>query len=209
MSGRLRQEDRLRSGLVAGGAVLLLTFLASLLVAAPARAHTGLVDAVPAQGATGPAPEQLVLIFSEAVDPTLAAVSVTGPAGPVDLPASPDVRGRRLVQDLGALTAGDHRVRYRVVAGDGHPVTGQTTFTVRPPAAPTPVPGPAGAAAPPGSADGAPAASSEGGPASTPAASSEAGSGGTAAGVAVLLLLAAAALVVRRRPSVADPSGRG
>ena len=206
MSGRRTEDTRLLSGLVAGGALLLLTFLASVVVASPARAHTGLVEVAPADGAAvSTAPRQVVLTFASELDRSLAVVGLTGPSGPVDLPSAPEVTGRRVAQEVGALSAGEHRVRFRVVAADGHPVTGETTFTVERGAAAGDAGGAAGDTS--GAAGQAPAATTPAGTGREPAASvpppAATGSGSAAAGLpaaagAVLVLLVAGLLVLRR-----------
>ena len=74
-----------------------------LLTAGPAAAHASLLATDPAAGAVlDAAPREVTLTFSEEVDPTLAAVTLTGPDGaqvPLD---APRVEGSALVQPVPA-----------------------------------------------------------------------------------------------------------
>ena len=214
MSAPRPEDAHPLSRLLTGGALLLLSLVAALVVAAPARAHTGLVVATPRAGAAVPAPGQLVLAFSEELLPSLAVVSLQGPSGAVDLPAVPEVSGRQVVQQLGALAAGEHRVRYRVVAGDGHPVTGETTFTVQAAAVRTAAGrSPAAVAAPTAPAPTAPTPTAQTPTAQTPTddvAMAADRSSTTAAAGALLVVLGGAALVAWRRAARrTEAAGRG
>ena len=51
--------------------------LAILLMAGPAYAHAHLRSSTPQEGATGPAPAQLNLEFSAALEPRLSRIAVT------------------------------------------------------------------------------------------------------------------------------------
>jgi methionine-rich copper-binding protein CopC len=108
-----------------------------LSTAAPAWAHTRLVSSTPSAGASAEAPGEVVLVFSDPVQPTLSALSVTGPDGQEHVAGtpSPGGDGSSVSQALqGPLDAGTYRVAYRVLAADGHPITGSFAFTVAAPA---------------------------------------------------------------------------
>ena len=107
-------------------------------VASVAEAHTDLESTDPADGAVvAVAPSQMVLTFGDEVNPTVASAtvrvgdgepakaktSVDGPLVTVALPTDPG----------GATGPVAWRVAYRVVAADGHPLTGAVTFTVKAP----------------------------------------------------------------------------
>lgn len=95
----------------------------------PAQAHTSLVSVNPAEGSrTEAVPEQIVLTFSEDLrQPSEASLLVDGSAIAVEV----EVDGPRLVVVPPAdAVAGAYEVNYRVVSGDGHPVTGTHAFTV-------------------------------------------------------------------------------
>ena len=114
-------------------AAVLAAVLGSILTpAAPAWAHTRLVSSTPSQGVPAPAPGQVLLAFSETVQPGLSSVSVTGPDGEEHAAGSPSRAGdgTSVVQAMRSpLPAGSYRVAYRVLAADGHPVTGSFEIT--------------------------------------------------------------------------------
>jgi methionine-rich copper-binding protein CopC len=117
---------------------------------APASAHTDLLSSDPADDAAlDRAPATVRLVFGEPMAKGLVAVVVERKGDRANLAvAAPGVAGTAVTQRLpGSLPAGEYRVRYRVVALDGHPVTGEVRFVVRAAAArpsgrPTAAPGP-------------------------------------------------------------------
>ncbi|MCY7402623.1 MAG: copper resistance protein CopC [Nocardioides sp.] len=119
-------------------ALLALLMLCQLGLTGPASAHTSLVSTVPAAGAvSGPAPQQVALTFSKAVSPVLAEVVVTGPDGQQWQAGAPSTSGADVTQPLQPLTVpGEYQVAWRVVAADGHPISGTYAFQF---AAPVPV----------------------------------------------------------------------
>jgi methionine-rich copper-binding protein CopC len=179
--------------------------------AAPASAHASLVGVTPADGQQLLlAPTAVVLTFSEPIDARFVDVVVDAGGQPLVVEA-PRVEGVDVVQPLPALPAegGSVLVRYRVVSADGHPIDGQTGFTVEgqatapeptvsEPTAPEPTALETAAPEPTvqGPAAGGPAAASPGG--------TEDGSGmGLAMGAAAVTVLVAGGAVVarRRRPA--------
>jgi methionine-rich copper-binding protein CopC len=99
-------------------------------IAMPAQAHTSLRSSSPASGATVPSPAQIVLTYADPVivprvivTDTAGGHHETGPAHAVDAQVTQRVGG--------PLTPGVYTVGWRVVASDGHPVSGQYRFTVR------------------------------------------------------------------------------
>ena len=130
--------------------VLVIAFVvvavAPAFAAAPATApgalpfHARLLGSTPQDGSTVGTADEVVLEFNEEVDPTFVEVTVEGPDGS-EVEGDPEVDGRAVTQSLAAdLPAGEHRVTYRVVSTDGHPVSGTVTFTstVAPSASPEP-----------------------------------------------------------------------
>lgn len=135
---------------------MLLVVLASVLalaaaagLAGPAAADVGLVSSDPADGAELSArPEQVRLMFSGELQTEFAAVVVTVNSEPIGKPrvsVAGDVVS--VVFAEGAPNpapgqAASWEVAYRVVAADGHPVTGTVEFSVDeqpgPPAAASP-----------------------------------------------------------------------
>lgn len=121
---------RLRTVLSSALLVLLGSAVALVVGAGPASAHDVLVSTSPANGATvARTPSQVVITFT---DPALSIgtqVVVTGPAGPVGLPR-PRLVDNTVVQDLpGSSPAGHYSVSWRVTSADGHPVSGEFSFT--------------------------------------------------------------------------------
>ena len=140
--------------------------------AQPALAHTSLISSTPAYDAVVERPAAAVtLVFDRPVSPRQARLVVTGPGG-VDVGAGPArTDGPTVSLPVRAWpTSGGFRLSYRVLAEDGHPLTGQLPFRVAPDAVggspllapsasvpPTPTPaGPAPAAAPPAGTSAAP-----------------------------------------------------
>ena len=116
--------------------VTLLAFLGLLLagqvaVAATASAHTELVSTAPADGAqVASSPSEVTLTFSRPVGPDLAQVQVSGPQGDPWQAGDPQVDGATVTQPLTPLDdAGTYAVAWRVVASDGHPISGTFSFT--------------------------------------------------------------------------------
>jgi methionine-rich copper-binding protein CopC len=101
--------------------------------AAPATAalpaHAQLVSSTPADGDSVPTADEVTLSFSEDVNAQFVQVRVEGPRGD-ETAGEPEVDGTDVVQQLlPDLPDGEHRVTYRVVSVDGHPVSGTLAFT--------------------------------------------------------------------------------
>lgn len=171
--------------------VLLLALASVVLSAAPARAHTALVSSTPASSAV--VDDRLTSVqlqFDQPLSPRAAQVVVTGPDGSdvADGPAS--VSGATVTQPVRPLpVAGEHRLAFRVLAEDGHPVTGSTSFSAVLTVA-SPSPAVAGPSQAPPAAD----ASDTGD--SGQAASSASGAQGTGVGPALVAALSGLALVL-------------
>lgn len=159
-----------------------------------ARAHTDLVGSEPRDGQTLTAPpRQIGLTFTEAIVAGSAQVSVRGADGRSVTAGAPTVAETLVGQPVDPEAGGPYLVAYRVVSADGHPVTGEFTFTYAPAAA-------SGAAGATSSAP-VPAAAA---PAADDAATAEARVSpalwwALGSSVAVLALLATAFLVALRR----------
>lgn len=109
---------------------VLMTACATMAPSTNAWAHTEIESSTPQdQAVLKQAPRQVVLTFSEAPLDTGLAVVTQGPQGRTSLPAQ--VRGNDVVAQWPTDSpSGPYLVTYRVVADDGHPVTGQLSFQI-------------------------------------------------------------------------------
>ena len=121
---------------------VLLAFTVAAALPATAQAHAALLHAVPSASVTvNRPPAQILLTYSEAVEPRFAIISVTDADGMQQttasarrLAANPDT----LVVPLKRLSKGWYLVYWRVISVDGHPVRGAFTFAVGPSPGPAP-----------------------------------------------------------------------
>lgn len=162
-------------------------------MAAPSDAHTALKSATPGKGATVESPREIVLTFNDSV--RLPRVIVSDEEGGTHQAGEAKAVGNEVTQPIGeTLAAGAYTVGWRVVAADGHPVTGTYEFTVKET--------PEGASAVPTSDPAAQPTANE-----TPAAASSAGEDGGGGsgwlwiglGALVVFLLAGGGALLRRR----------
>ncbi|WP_163510922.1 copper resistance CopC family protein [Fodinicola acaciae] len=111
--------------------LVLLAAIAGLAVTAPAYAHDVLVSSTPASGASVPAPRMVTFVFNDVVLNKFAAVVVTGPDGKQYQDGAPRVVDTSVSVNVKPLSAkGAYTASYRIVSADGHPVSGDITFTV-------------------------------------------------------------------------------
>jgi hypothetical protein len=122
----------MRRALTAVSAVLAVV-LVVLGAAGPASAHNVLIGSSPHDGAKlRHGPRAVVLTFDQPVRHGYDTITVTGPgggrweAGPTTVD---DRKVRVRVRPLGP--AGAYTVGYRILSADGHPVSGELTFTLR------------------------------------------------------------------------------
>ena len=143
MSGRERRNRVVALVLAAillGTAVLAL--LSTVAHAAPAHAattagygalvpaHARLVSVVPADGARlDTPPTQVLLTFDDTIGAALAQVVLTRGDQQVDTGA-PVVSGTTVTTAVTDTEAGDYHLAWRVVSEDGHPVSGESSYTV-------------------------------------------------------------------------------
>lgn len=120
--------------LVKGLSVLVLAGLGLFVMAAPAFAHNSLTGSNPVDEASlDSGPAEVVLTFDQPVQEGegLNSVAVTGPDGK-------QWQGGPATVDSNVVTApvrelgpkGVYTIGYRVVSADGHPVSGELTFTL-------------------------------------------------------------------------------
>lgn len=128
--------------------VLVLAFVAFFATASPAQAHDELVGTDPAAGSTLDAlPAQLTLTLSAQIAPDAGAseVQVTDAAGNSLVDGAPSVQDNVLTQPLAPgldRVAGAITVLWKVVSSDGHPISGEFSFTVTGTPGPTTEPTP-------------------------------------------------------------------
>ena len=127
--GVIRGVRRVWAG---AGVITVMLAGAVALGVAPAGAHSQLLSTSPVDGAvlTEP-PSSVVLTFNEALIPDVDSISINDAMGNVVASRSVEPVGATLsVPWPDGLPAGAYQVAYRVVSGDGHPVTGAITFTI-------------------------------------------------------------------------------
>lgn len=108
--------------------------LAMMTAASPAWAHAFLQRAEPPVGSVVAAPHQLVLTFTEGVEPLFSTVELRnaqGAAVPISKPATAPGDNRRLVSELPALSDGTYQVIWHVTSVDTHKTEGSFKFTVK------------------------------------------------------------------------------
>jgi copper resistance protein C len=183
----------------AGLAGVTVACLAFTMAATPASAHTKLQSSDPKSGARlDEAPNGITLVFNDPLRGRYTQVGVRGPDGNNYETGPPQTVDGTVTQRVQPLRpAGKYRIGYRVVAPDGHPLTGTITFTLT-------EPGPAASATPAapgsGSVPGAPATAArrtDGSGEGVPAALLLGGGFGA-------VLLIGAVLAFRRREKPAD-----
>lgn len=120
------------AGVLIDLAAVVLTAVFFVFPAAPVWAHTALEASSPkAEGKVGVAPARVVLKFTEPILTTGFRVVAQGPDGRDYQGGTAQVAGNQLTQPLQPLgPAGKYRVNFRVVAADGHPLSGGMSFTL-------------------------------------------------------------------------------
>jgi methionine-rich copper-binding protein CopC len=105
----------------------------SVISAAPASAHAVLIKVTPGDGAQlTTAPTQVVVEFNEPLSATFVTVVVTNDAGRGVAKGKASVQGATVTQALSPnLGSGGYRIAFRVTSDDGHPVTGESKFTLK------------------------------------------------------------------------------
>ena len=127
---------RIRLGSIAG-----LSVLAALLLvwaAAPASAHSVLLETSPVESSrVATAPSAVVLTFNEMPRGEYSDIHVVGPDNARRDSGHVKVLNDTVTEDLGGTRpAGTYVVDWRVISADGHPVSGQFSFTATSEASP-------------------------------------------------------------------------
>ena len=112
--------------------VLVAAVAVCLVPALPAQAHDVLLRTEPSDGAVlDTPPTQVRLTFGQQALSIGTRVAVSGPGGPIAAPPV-EVVGSYVTQPLPTgLPAGRYTVLWRVTSADGHPVSGQFTFSAK------------------------------------------------------------------------------
>ncbi|KJQ53871.1 copper resistance CopC family protein [Microbacterium sp. SA39] len=138
-----------RRGRAIAAASALLIFLAVGAGASPAFAHESLVSSSPAEGEQLAAPpEQITLVFSDSVLTMGAEVVINDTSGRNWVEGAAAINGSTVIATVAeGMPAGDYEVIWKVVSGDGHPISALIPFSVLA-GSPTPTPTPTASAAP-------------------------------------------------------------
>jgi methionine-rich copper-binding protein CopC len=110
----------------------LLAAAAILLGGTPAQAHNILTSAYPARGSTiNESPKYVVVTFDKPVQDGFTELTVAGPDNTHWRTGAPTINGNTVSATLDPLgPAGLYTIEYRIVSADGHPVSGNSTFTL-------------------------------------------------------------------------------
>ena len=111
---------------VAAAALLLLA------IASPAFGHAHLSKAIPAAGATLPAPNEINLTFTEPLEPAFSGIELRDASGKTVKTDKVQVKDNIMRLTLKSLPAGRYTVKWRVLSVDTHKSEGSFTFTVQP-----------------------------------------------------------------------------
>jgi copper resistance protein C len=96
-----------------------------------ALAHTHLDHAnPPVDGTLDTAPQDVVLSFTQNLEPAFSAVEVTDASGARVDQGKPDVSGSTMSVALKSLGPGTYHVHWHVLSVDTHKTEGNFTFTV-------------------------------------------------------------------------------
>jgi methionine-rich copper-binding protein CopC len=111
----------------------LVSWLALVLLAAPASAHSLLMESSPpVNGTLASAPTELRLRFNNRIEKGLSRLRLVNERGETrDLPLDPGGPADRLTAPLSNVSSGRYRVEWQVLSTDGHVVTGRFSFAVK------------------------------------------------------------------------------
>ncbi len=106
--------------------------IAMLLMAASAAAHAVLLESNPSLKSTVPGPDVAIkLRFNVRIDVGRSRLTLVGPDGSTQaLEISKQSLADTLLAQARALAAGVYRLRWQVLASDGHITRGEIPFTV-------------------------------------------------------------------------------
>jgi methionine-rich copper-binding protein CopC len=113
-------------------AVLLFAAAAGFLIIAPAAGHAVLLESTPALKSAVPGPDVAVkLRFNVRIDALRSRLTLIRPDGSSQaLEINKQTPADMLAASASGLAAGDYRLRWQVLASDGHITRGEIPFTV-------------------------------------------------------------------------------
>src|SRR6195256_4551213 len=115
-------------------ALILFTAAAAFLIVAPAAAHAVLLESTPSLQSTVSGPHvPIKLRFNVRVDALRSRLTLIHPDGSTQaLEISKQTPADTLLAEATGLPAGAYRLRWQVLASDGHITRGEIPFTVTP-----------------------------------------------------------------------------
>lgn len=109
--------------------------LALALITSGAWGHNVLIDSSPEDGATlSVAPDSVSFTFNDKISEVNPTLVVVGPNGN-NFAGAPVLDYNTISAEFAAGPAGEYHASFRIVSADGHPVSGELTFTLEPDAA--------------------------------------------------------------------------
>jgi methionine-rich copper-binding protein CopC len=115
-------------------AVIVTLTAASATATHPAAAHAVIIDSVPAVDAVIAGDSDVTLHFNSRIDHQRSRLTVIAPDGAATaLAIVPDSEPDVVAAKLGGLAAGQYRLRWQVLAIDGHLTRGDIRFSVKTP----------------------------------------------------------------------------
>jgi len=112
--------------------LILLAGLATFAVATPAFGHAHLSKSVPAAGATGASPPEIVLSFTEPLEAAFSRIEIRDATGKSVEIGNTQVKDATMRVPLKSLPPGTYKVNWRVLSVDTHKSEGNFMFTVKP-----------------------------------------------------------------------------
>ncbi len=115
-------------------ALILLVAAAAFLIVAPAAAHAVLLESTPALKSDVPGPDvPIKLRFNVRIDALRSRLTLIRPDGSSQaLEISKQTPADSITAEATGLVAGVYRLRWQVLASDGHITRGEIIFTVAP-----------------------------------------------------------------------------
>ena len=116
-------------------AVVVAITAGSVLIASTAGAHAVIIDSIPAVDAVVPAGDaDVTLHFNSRIDHQRSRLTLVSPDGAASLLAiAPDSAADVIAAKMNGLAAGQYRLRWQVLAIDGHMTRGDIRFSVKAP----------------------------------------------------------------------------